>query len=259
VSEILDSRQADRLQTPTGEVANRAWIGEPRHHTATREEAIRRAVLSHIDAAILAAGGFDAIEEDPWHDLHEIYDDLGAVRRDYETVVGRCRDELGDGHFVFHPEWVELSPAGDLLVNRRVKEVRETQPVLDRLDDPNYRWDSPDEIGVNGYASTKPQAIRDAILGLIAPDVAGAGGFPGVDRNPNHRRHCSPEGLKRLRRDYDAIATRADEVILVASNGFVQSQEFGWTLTPPAQDFLEEIVSEYDMELRRERGQGLSL
>ena len=258
-SNEFEARDAgDRLQSFIADP--QAWIGQPRHFTATREEAIRREVLSQLDPEILAAGGLDAVEDDPWHQLHDIYDDLGPVRRDYETIVQRCRGELGEAHFMFDPEWgVELSPEGDAAVNRHVKEIRENQPVLHHLDDPNYRWDDPDEIGVDGYTSTQAQAIRRAVLEMLAPDVAGAGGFPGVDRDPNHRRHCSPEGLKRLRWDYDAIVERADAEIVSARGAFVQHEEFGWMLSGPAQDVLEDIVGQFEVEAQRNRGHGLSL
>jgi hypothetical protein len=139
-----------------------------------------------------------------------------------------------------------------------LKEVRYNQPVLHRFDDPNYRSDNPDEISLGGHTDTYAQAIRQAVLVILAPDVAGAGGFPSVNRDPNHRRHCSPAGLKRLRRQYDAIVKRADAE-LSADDGFVHDEQFGWMLTASAHDALEEIIDEVEIEANRNRGHGISL
>jgi hypothetical protein len=81
-----------------------------------------------------------------------------------------------------------------------------------------------------------------------------------VDRDPNHRRHCSPAGLKRLRRRYEAIVERADAE-LSGDEGFVQDEEFGWMLTASAHDALKEIIDEVETEMSRNRhhGYGMSL
>ena len=100
--------------------------------------------------------------------------------------------------------------------------------------------------------------MRKTRLVILAPDVAGAGGFPSVDRDPNHRRHCSPAGLTRLRDRYDAIVERADAE-LSADDGFVQDEEFGWMLTASARDALEEIMDEVEIEASRNQGYGMSL
>jgi hypothetical protein len=71
-AEYRDQQREQGLDNP--------GVGQPTHYTATREEAIRREVLSQLDVEILAAGGFDAVENDPWHDLHDIYDDLGGPK-----------------------------------------------------------------------------------------------------------------------------------------------------------------------------------
>ena len=48
------------------------------------------------------------------------------------------------------------------------------------------------------------------VLDEIAPDIAGSGGFPGVERDSNHRRHNSPKGLQRIRFKYDAIVSQLE-------------------------------------------------
>lgn len=219
------------------------WVSEPIPYYATYDEAVRHDVFLLTEPTVEAAGGFDAVRRDPAHPLHSVYDDIDALERNIETIVSRSHTMLGEDDFIVDSEQgVRLTMGGFEVVHSHVSAVLRNKPILHYRNDPTFERRNPDElaphhpfeIDPNPYLDTPAQALRNTILEEIAPDIAAAGGFPGVTRDPNHRRHNSPEGLARVRREYDEIVERVEPQL--THNDFRETDDYGWKLTHEAAD-----------------------
>ncbi|SHS19095.1 Uncharacterised protein [Mycobacteroides abscessus subsp. abscessus] len=221
--------------------------------TFTRAEAIRHEVFMQTEPEVLYAGGFDAVRADQNHRLHEIYDDLDSLEREYESLVALVSSLLRDEHFEQRPRYgLRTTHQADCLIEdlRRGME----RSVLSKYDDPNYRYDAPDEIDTYVYRHTPEQALRSNVLSHIAGDIEAAGGFPGLARNPNHRRHNSPAGIDRIRRQYDEIVKRVepqlDRTDYRQGPSWEGGDDFGWSLNRRALELVESTVKEVQEEFR---------
>lgn len=227
------------------------WMSEPVKYVATYDQAVRNIVSAHVEPTVRLAGGFDAVRNDPSHPIHQVYDDLAVLERDYESIVSRALDELTSTHYEIDPEYgVQLTVEAHRVIDRHVRAVRETKPILHYRDDPAFDRSSPDELNPHHpheldpstYIESRAQALRFDVLHEIAPDIAGAGGFPGVERNPNHRRHNSPNGLAKVRQQYDAIVERAESAF--SEDAYYINDEYGWGLRAFAIYELKQIVAD---------------
>lgn len=243
------------------------WGSEPVEYVATYDQAVRNMVSTQVEPTVRLAGGFDAVRNDPAHPIHEIYDDFAALERDYELIVNSALNELTSTHYQLDPQHgVELTAEACRVIDRHIKAVREPKPILHYRDDPAFDRSSPDELNPHHpheldpsvYIESRAQAVRFDVLHEIAPDIAGAGGFPGVERNPNHRRHNSPEGLAKVRQQYDAIVERAEHTF--HDDAFYHDKEYGWGLRAFAIYELKQIAAEVrkltpeELAAHRERG-----
>ncbi|SHS19059.1 Uncharacterised protein [Mycobacteroides abscessus subsp. abscessus] len=226
------------------------WICEPGEYVATYDQAVRNMVWTQVEPTVRLAGGFDAVRADPAHPIHQVYDDLGSLERDYETIVSRALDELTSAHYEIDPQYgVVLTAQAHEVIDRHVRVVRETKPILHYRDDPSFDRNNPDELNPHHpheldpsvYIETRAQALRFDVLHEIAPDIAGAGGFPGVARNPNHRRHNSAEGLAKVRQQYDSIVERAERTF--SNDAYYHDAEYGWGLRAFAIYELKQIAT----------------
>lgn len=231
-------------------MSNDPWISEPVEYIATYDQAVRNMVWTQVEPTVRLAGGFEAVRTDPAHPIHQVYDDLGSLERDYETIVSRSLDELTSTHYEIDPQHgVLLTADAHEVIDRHVRAVRETKPILHYRDDPGFDRSNPDELNPHhpheldpsGYIETRAQALRFDVLHEIAPDIAGAGGFPGVDRNPNHRRHNSAEGLAKVRQQYDSIVERAERAF--SNDAYYHDMEYGWGLRAFAIYELKQIAT----------------
>lgn len=238
-----------------------ADIPDPRP-TRSPADAVRAEAMGRVaDGSLWKAGGFEAARNDPNHPIHEIFDDLEAVERDYETVVAIAEEQLNPTHYTHSQGWgasgdrVELTLEGSALVESAVKQVLHTQASTHYFEDPGFDFDNPDDLGQVAetvYFPTHGHRLRYEVLCAIAPDIAAAGGFPGLRRHPSHRRNRSPVLLERKRQQYDAIVERAEARL--NDDDFCQSldspsnlgDDFGWALTGPASSELEKIVGEVE-------------
>lgn len=239
------------------------WVNEPIPYFATYDEAVRHDVFLLTEPTVEAAGGFDEVRRDPNHPLHNVYDDLDALQRNIEEIVRRAHSALDEEHYIVDAhQGVRLTGAGFDIVGGQVNSVLHTKPVLHYSDDPAFIRDHPDELGPLlseidpvPYEHTKAQALRSAILDELAPDIADAGGFPGVARDPNHRRHNSPEGLARVRQQYDQIIERIEPWLTLQD--FRESDVYGWVLSHHATDgglkkAIEQVQDEFRDQAVRE-------
>lgn len=186
------------------------WGSGPNRFTANREQAIRNEVFTRTELEVMHAGGFDAVRADADHPLHDVYDDLDALEQQYEAIVRLVKAELTEERFFEERPIYGLRTTRDAdpVIEGHRDAVEGFKPVLRKYDDPNYRYDAPDELDADAtFKHTPEQALRWDVLYLVAGDILYSGGFPGVDRDPNHRRHNSPEGLARARREYDEVVT----------------------------------------------------
>lgn len=231
-------------------MSNDPWISEPVEYVATYDQAVRNMVWTQVEPTVQLAGGFEAVRADPAHPIHQVYDDLGPLERDYETIVSRSLDELTSTYYEIDPQHgVLLTAEAHEVIDRHVRAVRETKPILHYRDDPGFDRSNPDELNPHhpheldpsGYIETRAQALRFDVLHEIAPDIAGAGGFPGVARNPNHRRHHSPEGLAKVRQQYDSIVERAERTF--SNDAYYHDTEYGWGLRAFAIYELKQIAN----------------
>lgn len=230
------------------------WGSEPIPFYATWDEAVRHDVFLLTEPTVEAAGGFDAVREDLAHPLHSVYDDIDALERNVEEIVARAHRALGEKHYIVNPhQGVRLTGEGFEIVGAQVDSVLNAKPALHYSDDPTFIRDHPDELGTLPsvidpipYRQTQAQALRSAILDELAPDIADAGGFPGVARNPNHRRHNSPKGLSQVRRQYDEIVERVEPWL--TQQDFRQSDVYGWALAAQTGDDVKKTVE----QVRRE-------
>ncbi|SKO02660.1 hypothetical protein [Mycobacteroides abscessus] len=226
--------------------------------TFTRAEAIRHEVFMQTEPQVMYSGGFDAVRADRDHPLHEIYDDLDALEREYESLVQLVSNTLRDSHFEQRARYgLRTTLEGACLIEdlRRGME----KPVLSKYEDPNYRYDAPDEIDTNVYRHTPEQAVRSLVLSHIAGDIEAAGGFPGLARNPNHHRHNSPGGIERIRRQYDEIVKRVEPQLDNSDfhNGPTEQfpDDFGWSLNRRALELVETTVKEVQEEFRAHKAE----
>ncbi|WP_133017330.1 hypothetical protein, partial [Mycobacteroides abscessus] len=82
------------------------WGNEPVEY----DQAVRNMVSTQVEPTVRLAGGFDAVRNDPAHPIHEIYDDLAALERDYESIVNSALNELTSTHYQLDPQHgVELT------------------------------------------------------------------------------------------------------------------------------------------------------
>lgn len=226
--------------------------------TFTRAQAIRHEVFMQTAPEVMYAGGFDAVRADRDHPMHEIYDDLDSLEREYESLVALVSSMLSDAHF-------EQSGRYGLRTTFQaaclIEDLRRgtDKPVLSIYKDPNYRYDAPDEIDTRVYRHTPEQAVRSSVLGQIAGDIQEAGGFPGLARNPNHRRHNSPAGIERIRRQYDEIVKRVEPQLDRTDYSQGPSREdgddFGWSLNRRALELVESTVKEVQEEFRAHKAE----
>lgn len=226
--------------------------------TFTRAEAIRHEVFMQTEPEVMYAGGFDAVRADRDHRLHEIYDDLDSLEHEYESLVTLVSSLLRDDHFEQRPRYgLRTTHQADCLIEDLRREME--KPVLSKYKDPNYRYDAPDEIDTNVYRHTPEQAVRSQVLSHIAGDIEAAGGFPGLARDPNHRRHNSPAGIKRVRRQYDEIVKRVEPQLDSSdfSNGPSERfpDDFGWSLNRRALLLVESTVKEVQDEFRAHKAE----
>jgi hypothetical protein len=233
------------------------WVSEPIPFYATWDEAVRHDVFLLTEPTVEAAGGFDAVRRDPAHPLHSVYDDIDALERNIETIVSGSHQILGEDDFIVDPQrGVQLTMSGFEVVHDQVRTVLRSKPILHYRNDPTFSRDNPDElaphhpfeIDPNPYLDRPAQALRNTILEEIAPDIAAAGGFPGVARNPNHRRHNSPEGLARIRRLYDQIVEHVEPQL--TQSDYEESENYGWDLTPQAADKVLLMVNEVRLDFQ---------
>lgn len=221
--------------------------------TFTRAEAVRHEVFMQVAPEVMYSGGFDAVRADRNHPMHEIYDDLDSLEREYESIVELVSNTLRDEHFEVRARYgLRTTHQGACLIEdlRRGME----KPVLSKYQDPNYRYDAPDEIDTYVYRHTPEQAVRSNVLSHIAGDIEAAGGFPGLARNPNHRRHNSPAGIERIRRQYDEIVKRVepqlDRTDYRQGPSWEGGDDFGWSLNRRALELVETTVKEVQEEFR---------
>lgn len=227
--------------------------------TFTRAQAIRHEVFMQTAPEVMYAGGFDAVRADRDHPMHEIYDDLDSLEREYESLVALVSSTLRDEHFEERERYGLRTTFQAACLIEDLRRGME-KPVLSKYDDPNYRYDAPDEIDTNVYRHTPEQALRSSVLSHIAGDIGEAGGFPGLARNPNHRRHNSPAGIERIRRQYDEIVKRVEPQLDSSdfSNDGPTEQfpdDFGWSLNRRALELVESTVKEVQEEFRAHKAE----